>query len=225
MKEDISMIELCSVVKSYDGVRVLDDVSLAVKKGEVAALIGPSGGGKSTLLRCINGLERFQAGEILIGGVKLSAPTIGAVRRRVGMVFQQFFLFENMTVLENVASGPRFVLGRDEVESRRIARRFLDRVGLAQKADAEVAQLSGGQQQRVAIARALAVEPDVILFDEPTSALDPEMTREVTKVIAELKKAGQTMLIVTHAIDFAGQIADVVHEMKRGRVVPRPRPS
>jgi ABC-type polar amino acid transport system ATPase subunit len=220
------MIEVRGLVKDHGAARVLDGVSLAVRRGEVAVVVGPSGGGKSTLLRCVNGLETFQDGEVQVdelvlhpGAARREAGVLQLLRRRVGMVFQQFNLFPHLSVLDNVTSGPRFVLGRPPDEAAEAARRLLARVGLADRADARPAQLSGGQQQRVAIARALAMEPEAILFDEPTSALDPRMAGEVLRVIAELAAAGQTMVVVTHAMGFARRVADTVHVMHGGRVV------
>jgi ABC-type polar amino acid transport system ATPase subunit len=225
------LIHIRELVKQHGDLCVLKGVSLSVKRGEVAAVIGPSGGGKSTLLRCINGLETFQSGEVsvdslrLIGGDGHAALTLRQLRRRVGMVFQQFNLFPHMTVLENVLSGPRFVLGQGRAQAEPEARRLLERVGLADKLDARPEQLSGGQQQRVAIARALAVRPEVILFDEPTSALDPRMAAEVLSVITDLAKSGQTMMVVTHAMHFARQVAHTVHVMDEGRVAESGSPS
>jgi ABC-type polar amino acid transport system ATPase subunit len=220
------MIVVSGVLKHHGALRVLDGVSLSVKRGEVAAVIGPSGGGKSTLLRCINGLEPFDAGQVQVDGISLAAgtatrdaaATLRRLRRRVGMVFQQFHLFPHLSVLENVASGPMYVLGTPRQEAEEQARRLLDRVGLADKLSARPEQLSGGQQQRVAIARALAVKPDAILFDEPTSALDPRMAAEVLGVITDLAKSGQTMVVVTHAMAFARQVAHTVHVMHEGRI-------
>jgi ABC-type polar amino acid transport system ATPase subunit len=218
------LIEIRNLVKDHGTLRVLNGVSLSVKRGEVAAVIGPSGGGKSTLLRCINGLETFQSGEVSVDALCLTpgdgqaVVTLRQLRRRVGMVFQQFNLFPHMTALENVLSGPRFVLGRGRAQAEPEARRLLERVGLGDKFDARPDQLSGGQLQRVAIARALAVHPDVILFDEPTSALDPRMASEVLSVITDLAKSGQTMIVVTHAMQFARQVAHTVHVMEAGRV-------
>jgi ABC-type polar amino acid transport system ATPase subunit len=219
------MIEVRDLVKDHGGLRVLDGVSLTVQRGEVAVLVGPSGGGKSTLLRCINGLEIFQGGEIRLGEVVLTAgPQARAggvlrdLRRRVGMVFQQFHLFPHLSVLDNVLAGPLYAQGRrrDEVEGE--ARALLERVGLADKVGARPEHLSGGQQQRVAIARALAVHPEAILFDEPTSALDPKMAAEVLKVIADLAASGQTMVVVTHAMGFARRVAHTVHVMHAGQI-------
>jgi polar amino acid transport system ATP-binding protein len=221
------MIEACGLVKWHGALEVLRGIDLRVDRGEVAAIIGPSGGGKSTFLRCLNGLERFQGGSVTVGGLtldgatdqKLREPSLRAIRRRVGMVFQQFHLFPHRSVLENVTEGPIHVLGlgRDEAEARAVA--LLDRVGLSDKLRAAPRQLSGGQQQRVAIARALAMEPEAILFDEPTSALDPRMTAEVLAVMTDLARDGQTMIVVTHAMSFARQVAHTVHVFGGGLVV------
>jgi len=224
------MIEVSNLVKTHGDLHVLNGISLQVKAGEVAAIIGPSGGGKSTLLRCINGLEDFQCGRITVGEWTLlpegqdanRKQKLLALRRRVGMVFQQFNLFPHMSVLDNVLSGPRFVLGqpRDEAEPR--AKELLGRVGLADKLAARPAQLSGGQQQRVAIARALAVNPSAILFDEPTSALDPKMASEVMRVIDDLandERFQAAMVIVSHDLAAIRRVADTVHILERGRVM------
>jgi ABC-type polar amino acid transport system ATPase subunit len=220
------MIAVRDLVKDYGNGRVLDGVSLAVQKGEVAVVIGPSGCGKSTLLRCLNGLETFQEGEIQVDDLRLEggqhAPdsaVLLALRRRLGMVFQQFHLFPHMSALQNVAAGPLYVLGRPRAEAEKEARELLGRVGLADFAAARPEQLSGGQQQRVAIARALAMRPTAILFDEPTSALDPRMANEVLRVMADLARSGQTMVVVTHAMGFARRVARTVHVMFGGRMI------
>jgi ABC-type polar amino acid transport system ATPase subunit len=221
------MIAVRGLVKRHGSLRVLNGVSLTVERGEVAAVIGPSGGGKSTLLRCLNGLESFQEGEVEVGGIRLAAEAINRngvadfqrLRCRVGMVFQQFNLFPHLDVLDNVMSGPCFALARRRTEAEPEARALLDRVGLADKLHARPDQLSGGQQQRVAIARALAMKPEAILFDEPTSALDPRMAAEVLAVISNLASSGLTMVVVTHAMHFARQVAHTVHVMNEGRVV------
>lgn len=227
------MIEVNGLVKSHGPLNVLRGVSLTVVRGEVAAIIGPSGGGKSTFLRCLNGLETFQGGSIVIDGLRLESNTPTPIRDRtlrrirleVGMVFQSFNLFPHRTVLANVTEGPVHVrgLGRDEAEDR--AKRLLDRVGLADKLGAMPRQLSGGQQQRVAIARALAMEPQAILFDEPTSALDPRMTAEVLAVMTDLASDGLTMIVVTHAMQFARQVAHTIHVFGEGRVIESGPPS
>jgi ABC-type polar amino acid transport system ATPase subunit len=220
------MIDVRGLVKNHGSLRVLDGASLSVRRGEVASVIGPSGGGKSTLLRCINGLETFQEGEVQVDEVCLRAgasqremgDTLRSLRRRVGMVFQQFHLFPHMNVLDNVLAGPLYALGRARDESEVEARQLLERVGLADKFTARPDQLSGGQQQRVAIARTLAMKPEAILFDEPTSALDPRMSAEVIAVVADLAKSGQTMIVVTHAMGFARNVSHTVHVMHGGRV-------
>ena len=201
-------------------------MSLSVQRGEVSVLLGPSGGGKSTLLRTINGLESFDSGSVEVDGITLGpqanpARDVGLlqqIRRRVGMVFQQFNLFPHRTVLQNVIEAPVYVLRKPPAEAIAQARSLLDRVGLADKLNAMPASLSGGQQQRVAIARALAMEPEAILFDEPTSSLDPRMTAEVISVITDLARSGQTMIVVTHAMAFARNVAHTVHVMHAGRV-------
>jgi ABC-type polar amino acid transport system ATPase subunit len=219
------MISVRKLVKHYDQGPVVNNVSLTVEKGEVAVLIGPSGCGKSTLLRCLNGLETFQAGEVQVGDVTLNSgddttsPTLLTLRRRIGMVFQQFHLFPHMTALENVMSGPLWVLQRTRTEAEPEARALLKRVGLEFFADAKPERLSGGQQQRVAIARALAMKPEAVLFDEPTSALDPQMASEVLRVMADLAHGGQTMVVVTHAMGFARKVARTVHVMYGGQII------
>jgi ABC-type polar amino acid transport system ATPase subunit len=223
------VIRISNVVKDHGPARVLDGVCLEFSRGQVAAVVGPSGSGKSTLLRCINGLEHFEAGEIAVGeGIRLTggaAPprdTLLALRRSVGMVFQQFNLFPHMTVLANVMSGPVYALGKSRGEAETTARRLLDRVGLADKTGAKPAQLSGGQQQRVAIARSLAVNPAAILFDEPTSALDPKMAAEVMRVIDDLAGDEQfqaTMVIVSHDLVSLSQVADTMTILDRGQVI------
>lgn len=219
------MIAVHDLVKNHNTLRVLDGVSLTVRRGEVAAIIGPSGGGKSTLLRCINGLETFEEGEVHADDIVLrpnglpgQEESLRRLRRRVGMVFQQFHLFPHLRVLDNVMSGPLWALRQPRDEAEATARHLLQRVGLADKFDAWPEQLSGGQQQRVAIARALAMKPEAILFDEPTSALDPRMAGEVLRVIADLAGEGQTMIVVTHAMSFARRVAHTVHVMHEGRI-------
>jgi ABC-type polar amino acid transport system ATPase subunit len=218
------MIAVTDLRKARGPLAVLDGVSLTIRKGEVAAVVGPSGGGKSTLLRCLNGLETFDGGSVSMDGLTLTPAgktpknTLLALRRKVGMVFQQFNLFPHLTALENVMAGPRYTLGRSRAEAERTARPLLDKVGLGNKESSRPDQLSGGQQQRVAIARALAVNPAVILFDEPTSALDPQMAAEVMAVILNLAKEGQTMVVVSHSVVLAQQ-AHMVHLMERGRII------
>jgi ABC-type polar amino acid transport system ATPase subunit len=219
------MITITDLHKWFGGAHVLRGVSLTVQRGEVSVLLGPSGGGKSTLLRTINGLETFDRGTIRVDQLTLGPVTakdreevLKQIRRRVGMVFQQFNLFPHRSVLENIIEAPRYVLGKSRDESVQIAYGLLERVGMREKADAMPGNLSGGQQQRVAIARALAMSPEVMLFDEPTSALDPKMTAEVIRVIADLAKTGQTMIVVTHAMSFARNVAHIVHVMHEGQI-------
>jgi ABC-type polar amino acid transport system ATPase subunit len=218
------MIEIREILKKRGDITALNRVSLTIRDHEVTCLVGPSGGGKSTLLRCINGLEDFDSGEIvaeghtLAGGTAVPQTKLLALRRKVGMVFQQFNLFPHLTALENVMSGPVHALKKPRQEAEVLARKLLDRVGLIEKAAAKPGNLSGGQQQRVAIARALAVQPEAVLFDEPTSALDPRMAAEVLAVMRDLAADGLTMIVVTHDMDLARQ-ATVVHEMVAGRIV------
>jgi polar amino acid transport system ATP-binding protein len=223
------MIEVDGLRKRFGAVEILRGISLSIARGEVAAIIGPSGGGKSTFLRCLNGLERFQSGRVEIDGLRLGAepdtsPAEWArvhrqVCRRVGMVFQSFNLFPHRTALENVMEGPVYVLGLERGRAEERARRLLDRVGMSDRLHAMPRELSGGQQQRVAIARALAMEPQVILFDEPTSALDPRMTTEVLAVMSDLAGDGLTMIAVTHAMHFARRVAHTVYVFGEGRVI------
>jgi len=221
------VIEVHRLRKRFGGLEVLCDLSLSVEKGEVSAIIGPSGGGKSTLLRCINGLESFDGGEIRVGNERLAwdatpgqrTAIVKAIRKKVGFVFQQFNLFPHLDVLCNVIEAPLRVLAKDRDEAVADAERLLEKVGLASKKTAYSHQLSGGQQQRVAIARALAMSPEVLLLDEPTSALDPVMAREVMTVIADLATAGQTMIMATHQLGLVRAIADTVHVFVEGRRV------
>jgi ABC-type polar amino acid transport system ATPase subunit len=219
------MITLTNIHKRYGQTEVLRGITLSVRKGEVSVLLGPSGGGKSTLLRTINGLETFDDGRIDVGDIVLEArdgsarhAALARIRQRVGMVFQQFNLFPHRTVLQNVIEAPVHVLRRPREEAISQARALLHRVGLSEKCDAMPGSLSGGQQQRVAIARALAMQPEAILFDEPTSALDPRMTAEVTAVMSDLARDGQTMIVVTHGMGFARSVAHTVHVLHEGRV-------
>jgi ABC-type polar amino acid transport system ATPase subunit len=222
------MIEVESLTKHRAGLPVLDAVSLRGVDGGVTVLVGPSGGGKSTLLRCLNGLETFEGGGITIAGHRLAVGPhsdvgLHELRRDVGMVFQQFNLFPHLSVLDNVMLAPRAVLKLPAEEARSRALDLLNRVGLGSFAAARPSTLSGGQQQRVAIARALAMRPRVMLFDEPTSALDPSMTSEVLDVIMDLAKAGQTMVVVTHDHGFAKRAATWVVELVAGRVARQGR--
>ena len=214
-------VDVRSLYKSFGRLEVLKGVDLAVQRGQVVCIIGPSGSGKSTLLRCINLLETPTSGEVFVNGIELTDPDvdIDAARRHIGMVFQQFNLFPHLTVLRNVTVAQERVLKRDRTESERIARAGLERVGLADKVDAYPAQLSGGQQQRAAIARALAMNPTLMLFDEPTSALDPELVGDVLMVMRKLSEEGMTMLVVTHEMGFAREVADRVIFMDGGAIV------
>jgi polar amino acid transport system ATP-binding protein len=214
-------VRLAGLRKSFGDLEVLRGIDLEVAKGQVVCVIGPSGSGKSTLLRCINLLEQPSAGTVSVGGAELTDPDcdLDRERRRIGMVFQQFNLFGHLSVLDNVALPQRRVLGTDRATAERVARDNLARVGLADKADAWPAQLSGGQQQRAAIARALAMGPEVMLFDEPTSALDPELVGDVLAVMRSLAEEGMTMLVVTHEMSFAREVADRVVFMDGGLVV------
>ncbi len=215
------MIEIKNVHKRFGEIEVLKGIDLNVKEGEVVCLIGPSGSGKSTILRCINGLETYEEGEILVRGRRVESKkrTINDLRREIGMVFQRFNLFPHRTVLENVMEGPVHVNGEDSSVARARAVDLLTRVGLEQKIDAYPAQLSGGQQQRVAIARSLAMAPKAILFDEPTSALDPELVGEVLQVMRALADEGMTMVVVTHEMQFAREVADRVCFLYGGKIV------
>jgi ABC-type polar amino acid transport system ATPase subunit len=206
------VIEIVDVRKRFGRHEVLKGVSLSVAKGEVVVVLGPSGSGKSTLLRSINGLEMIDGGSIAVDGVRVhdSRETLHQVRQLTGMVFQQFNLFPHRSVLQNIAMAPVHVQKKPRPEAERIARDLLAKVGLPDKADAYPSRLSGGQQQRVAIARALAMNPKVMLFDEPTSALDPELIKEVLDVMKDLAKDGMTMIVVTHEIGFAKEVADKV---------------
>ena len=215
------MIELRDVHKRFGPLEVLKGIAARVEKSEVVCIIGPSGSGKSTILRCINGLESYDAGDILVEGARVDsrAPSIVAIRTQVSMVFQRFNLFPHRTALENVVEGPIYVKNEPRAEALDRGRALLAKVGLAEKADTYPAQLSGGQQQRVAIARALAMQPKAILFDEPTSALDPELVAEVLSVIRRLAEAGMTMIVVTHEVRFAREVADRVVFMDGGVIV------
>ncbi|MFC7342605.1 amino acid ABC transporter ATP-binding protein [Saccharopolyspora griseoalba] len=221
------MIEISGLCKSFGDLEVLRDVDQRVERGEVVCVIGPSGSGKSTLLRCVNLLEEPTAGKVVVDGHELTDPDtdLDGARRHIGMVFQQFNLFSHLSVLDNLTVAQRKVLGRGKEESVKIARENLDRVGLAEKVDAMPAQLSGGQQQRVAIARALAMNPKVMLFDEPTSALDPELVGDVLGVMRQLADEGMTMLVVTHEMQFAREVADRVLFMDGGGIVEQGNPA
>ena len=230
------MVEAIDVHKSFGALEVLRGIDLTVDAGEVACVIGPSGSGKSTFLRCINHLERIDAGSMRVAGElvgyresggrlhELRESEVARQRRGIGMVFQRFHLFPHMTAAGNVMEAPRTVRGMSRGEARERACALLDRVGLGDKYDAYPAQLSGGQQQRVAIARALAMEPRLMLFDEPTSALDPELVGEVLDVMRALAREGMTMVVVTHEMGFAREVGDSLVFMDEGRVVEAGHP-
>jgi polar amino acid transport system ATP-binding protein len=213
------LIELSEVHKSFGKHRVLRGVTFSVARGEVICLIGPSGSGKSTALRCINGLEHFDQGAVAIDGIDLNDRTLREIRGKVAMVFQRFNLFPHRTALENVMEAPVYVQRVPPAEARDLALGLLEKVGLRHRADAYPSMLSGGQQQRVAIARALAMRPQAILFDEPTSALDPELVGDVLRVLRILANEGMTMIVVTHEMNFAREVADRVLFMDEGVIV------
>lgn len=230
-QEGSALIRVRSVSKFYGGAKVLDEVSMDVRSGEVRCIIGPSGSGKSTLLRCLNALMGFDTGAIVVGDTRVgyterdgrllpwTPRQAAAFRSRVGLVSQHVNLFSHRTVIENVIEGPKHVLGVPAREARERAAELLARVGLSDKHDSYPIQLSGGQQQRAAIARALAMQPHVILFDEATSALDPELVGEVLAVIRQLAAEGMTMVLVTHEMRFAAEVADRVAVLDRGRLI------
>ena len=221
------VIEISGLHKSFGDLEVLRDIDQRVERGEVVCVIGPSGSGKSTLLRCVNLLEEPTAGKVVVDGQELTDPDtdLDGARRHIGMVFQQFNLFSHLPVLENLTVAQRKVLGRGKEEATRVAKENLERVGLSEKVEAMPAQLSGGQQQRVAIARALAMNPKVMLFDEPTSALDPELVGDVLGVMRQLADEGMTMLVVTHEMQFAREVADRVLFMDGGGIVEQGPPA
>jgi polar amino acid transport system ATP-binding protein len=223
---DTPMIVMESVEKWYGGFKALTGINLSVRAGEKIVLCGPSGSGKSTLIRCINHLEAYEKGAIRVDGITLGDDpgTIDAVRREVGMVFQNFNLFPHLTVLQNCTLAPMRTLRQSRKDAEANARRLLDRVKILEQADKYPAQLSGGQQQRVAIARALCMGPKVMLFDEPTSALDPEMVKEVLDTMVALAEEGMTMICVTHEMGFARQVADRVIFMASGEIVEEAPP-
>ncbi|MER6344071.1 amino acid ABC transporter ATP-binding protein [Streptomyces sp. NPDC001595] len=232
----VPMVKAEGVHKSFGPVEVLKGIDLEVKQGEVFCLIGPSGSGKSTFLRCINHLEKINAGRLYVDGelvgyrqkgdklYELKDSEVALKRRDIGMVFQRFNLFPHMTALENVVEAPMQVKGKSRTEAREHARQLLERVGLADKAGNYPSQLSGGQQQRVAIARALAMEPKLMLFDEPTSALDPELVGDVLDVMRDLAESGMTMVVVTHEMGFAREVGDSLVFMDGGVVVESGNP-
>lgn len=235
MQEPI--IKVRDVQKTYGSLRVLKGVSLEIYPGEVVCIIGPSGSGKTTLLRCINFLEEYDAGEIHFEGklvgyrmkgakrVKDNGRSLGQLRSQLGMVFQRFYLWPHKTTIENVIEGPTVVSGIDKERAKVVGYKLLDKVGLRDKANVYPSKLSGGQMQRVAIARALAMEPRAMLFDEPTSALDPELVGEVLEVMKALARDGMTMVVVTHEIAFAREVADRVVMMDEGEIIEVGPPS
>lgn len=221
------MIEIKNLMKKYGKNIVLKDITENVNKGQVICVIGPSGSGKSTFLRCLNVLEKPNSGKILFEGrdlTNISEKELCALREKMGMVFQSFNLFPNMTVLENIKVAPMRVKGIAEDEAEKKAKQLLEKVGLSDRENQYPASLSGGQQQRVAIARALAMNPEVMLFDEPTSALDPEMVGEVLKVMRDLADSGMTMVVVTHEMGFAKEVADEVWFMSDGYIQEKGNP-
>jgi general L-amino acid transport system ATP-binding protein len=215
------MIVCDGVNKWFGDFQALDGITAVIKEREVVVVLGPSGSGKSTWIRCINRLEAHQEGRIVVDGVELTNDlrNIEKIRSEVGMVFQQFNLFPHLTVLDNIMLAPIWVRKKPKREAEELARSLLERVGIPEQAEKHPGQLSGGQQQRVAIARALAMEPRIMLFDEPTSALDPEMIKEVLDVMKELARSGMTMMVVTHEMGFAREVADRVIFMEDGQIV------
>ena len=220
------MISVKNLHKSFGGVTVLDGISTQVERGDVVCIIGPSGSGKSTFLRCLNRLETPDSGQILLDGVDLTDPRTDLDRQRMkmGMVFQQFNLFPHMTVLKNLTMAPMLLKKESQQTAEQRAMTLLDRVGLADRAGEYPARLSGGQKQRIAIVRALCMEPEVLLFDEPTSALDPEMVGEVLDVMKELAQSGMTMVVVTHEMGFAREVASRVLFMDQGVIMEENKP-
>jgi arginine/lysine/histidine/glutamine transport system ATP-binding protein len=223
MQDSTPAIVFEDIEKSFGSLKVLQGISGSIQRGEVLAVIGSSGCGKSTLLRCFNRLEKINKGRLVVNEIDLSHPNLSQkqlrrLRTQVGMVFQQFNLFPHLSVLENLMLAPRQVLGKSRQEADEQARFYLQKVGLAEKADVYPEQLSGGQKQRVAIARSLCMNPQIMLFDEPTSALDPELVGEVLQVMQQLAQEGMTMVVVTHEMQFAREVAHRVIFMERGRV-------
>ena len=222
----MSIIKSVDVKKWYGDFQALKGISMDVAEGEVLVIAGPSGSGKSTFIRCINRLEQHQDGQIFVDGIELTndLKNIEAIRSEVGMVFQSFNLFPHLTVLQNITLAPIWVRKKSKTEAEEKAMELLERVGIPEQADKFPGQLSGGQQQRVAIARALAMEPKIMLFDEPTSALDPELIKEVLDVMKELAKSGMTMIVVTHEMGFAKEVADRVMLFDDGQLVEENTP-
>ncbi|MGN1387479.1 MAG: amino acid ABC transporter ATP-binding protein [Bacillus sp. (in: firmicutes)] len=221
------MIVFEHVNKHFDDFHVLKDINLSIKKGEVVVIIGPSGSGKSTLLRCINQLETISDGRLAVNGVTVNdkKTDINKLRRNIGMVFQHFYLYPHKTVLQNITLAPLKVLKKSNEEAVKTARYYLEKVGIPDKENSYPSQLSGGQQQRVAIARGLAMSPEIMLFDEPTSALDPEMIGEVLDVMKKLAQEGMTMVVVTHEMGFAKEVADRVIFIDQGKILEDSTPA
>ena len=215
------MIEMQSVSKWFGDFQALRDIDLRVEAGQKVVVCGPSGSGKSTMIRCINRLESHQEGRIVVDGIELNDDTknITAIRREIGMVFQQFNLFPHLTALQNLTLAPMRARGMARAEAEELGRHYLERVHIPEQADKYPSQLSGGQQQRVAIARSLCMRPKIMLFDEPTSALDPEMIKEVPDVMADLAREGMTMVVVTHEMGFAREVADTMVFMDHAEIV------
>lgn len=227
-----NLLEVRNLKKNFGKLCVLEDISFNVEKGKVVAIIGPSGSGKSTLLRCLTQLERADSGEVTVCGEEMltkngyrDAKTLREIRLKTGLVFQNFNLFPHFSVLRNITEAPVRVLKRGKAEAKQNAMELLKKMGLETKADSYPCELSGGQQQRVSIARALTLNPDILFFDEPTSALDPELTGEILKVIKELAAEGMTMVVVTHEMSFARDVADHVIFMENGVIVEQNEPS
>ena len=221
MTDNDVLIETKDVCKSFGSVSVLKGINTQIHKGEVVVIIGPSGSGKSTFLRCLNRLEEPTSGQVIFEGKDICSKgqDITVLRQKMGMVFQQFNLFNNLTVLENIMAGPKLVKKQDEEQAKAAAMKLLERVGLTDKADEYPSKLSGGQKQRIAIVRALAMEPDVMLFDEPTSALDPERVGEVLKIMQDLASTGITMVVVTHEMGFAKKVGTRVLFIDDGQIL------
>ena len=224
------LVQMQGMNKYFGTLHVLKEIELTVEAGEVVVVIGASGSGKSTLIRCVNGLEEFESGKLVVDGNELAPKSgnpkaLAEIRKEVGMVFQQFNLFPHLTVKKNIMLAPRKVKDAPETVANATAERLLNRVGIGSQADKFPSQLSGGQQQRVAIARALAMEPRLMLFDEPTSALDPEMIGEVLDVMRGLAKEGMTMMVVTHEMGFAREVADRVIYIHEGQIVEEGKPA
>jgi len=217
------MIEIKNLSKWYGKFKVLDNINEVIHRNQVIVICGPSGSGKSTLLQCLNGLEKFQKGDVIIDGVSLSdkSTNIIKIRQNIGKVFQKFELYPHLTALQNITLAPIKVKKMSKKEAERKAKELLKRVGIEDQANKYPSYLSGGQQQRVAIARALAMDPEIILFDEPTSALDPEMIEEVLDVMMNLAKSGMTMIVVTHEMNFAKDVADEIIFMDEGKIIER----